>query len=633
MSKSHPNHPDISAVFAATARVHQTAGAPCSNPNKPSRAFPVRDNCSRRFDMRTVGLWTLLAFAAFVLSSVYRPAAASTPTPVVGTLDLATGGATCTVAGWSKDLNSTAPTRVDFYINAPYGKGGTYVASVVANLLRTDLPYPDQYHGFNYTFALSTAVYTGLPTSIYAYGIALSSASSNALLNLSPKTVTCTTVNAKNYGATGNGTTNDAAALQLAIDMTPSGGSTYIPAGTYMLESASSNSSNVGNYPASANCAVSGTPIQSALKIANTNIQIYGDGTTTTPTILMLGAGQKMRIITIVGTGSTALNNITIDNLVVDGNKANRTAAPWPCGDTVDAMISGWEVNGLSINSIEARNGLEDGMGCWFCNRGGPNKGVDVSSNFVVSNTYSHDNGTFALMNGSNVNIGGTGISSGATVNVQLTKNTLTYNTSTGIWIAYGSTSVIVEENTIGNNIGAAITLGGSPLEGATADSSFTIVGNTLSENGAGGFAAIEVNDVFGASINTNQVSDNSAGIRVNVGSSGIILTDNTITASTSFGVNVVCNSSVYSMTNNSISANGVAGGANTGGVLVGRVTSPAGCPTADASQITTLTGNTITNNGTGLPYQVQELDSAVSIGPSNWDTAAENTISYTVSP
>jgi hypothetical protein len=619
-----------------------------SDLSRPRKAFQTGTNYSLTARVgkspQFLSLTRILLLVA--LCGLAAVAKASAPRPVVGTLDLATGGASCTVAGWSKDLNSTASTRVDLYMNAPFAQGGVYLASVMATILRTDLPYPDQNHGFNYTFPLSSAIYDGHPHAVYAYGIAISSTSSNALLNLSGKSVTCTTVNAKNYGATGNGLTDDAVALQNAINATPGGGSTYIPAGTYMLGTASADIGNVGlypkvgTYPAAANCPASQAPIQSALKVQNTNVQVYGDGTTSTPTILMLMPNTKMRVISVVGTGSTAQNNVTIDNLVVDGNKVNRTAGPWPCGDTVDAMISGWEVNGLTISSIEARNGLEDGMGCWFCNRGGQVAGAVVSTYFTVNNAYSHDNGTFITVDGVNTNIGGTGISSSATANAQLTGNTIENNTSSGIWIAYGSNNVSIENNTIANSAKAAITLGGSPLEGASSDNNFTIASNTLSGNGQLGFAAIEINDVYNAVVSANQFSNNNAGIRANYTSTDIWIAYNTISASALFGVAVLCNSTVVSMTNNTINNNGVAPAVGSGGVQVGDATPLTTCATpdtasitTDTSSITTMTGNTIMNNGTSLLYQVGYLDSAASIGPSNWDTAAENTISFTAGP
>jgi hypothetical protein len=133
--------------------------------------------------------------------------------------------------------------------------------------------------------------------------------------------------------------------------------------------------------------------------------------------------------------------------------------------------------------------------------------------------------------------------------------------------------------------------------------------------------------------VSSNQFISNNSGIRVNSNSTDIWLAYNTISASTGFGVAVLCNSTVISMTDNTIENNGVAPAVGSGGVQVGNATPPSTCAAPDASSITTMTGNTIMNNGTSLSYQVEYLDSAASIGPSNWDTAAENTISFTAGP
>ncbi|MFC3267547.1 right-handed parallel beta-helix repeat-containing protein [Vulcaniibacterium thermophilum] len=50
-----------------------------------------------------------------------------------------------------------------------------------------------------------------------------------------------TRLNVRNYGAVGNGSTNDTAAIQRAINALPStGGTVYIPAGTYMIDAVKS---------------------------------------------------------------------------------------------------------------------------------------------------------------------------------------------------------------------------------------------------------------------------------------------------------------------------------------------------------------------------------------------------------
>jgi hypothetical protein len=112
------------------------------------------------------------------------------PSAPTGTLDLAN----CSqIAGWARDADTSVPLQVHLYKDAPYGQGGTFVGSYPANVLRTDLPFRDQKHGF--VISTPQALKTGLPVKVYAYGINVNwngdPAGTNPILNLSPKTVTC----------------------------------------------------------------------------------------------------------------------------------------------------------------------------------------------------------------------------------------------------------------------------------------------------------------------------------------------------------------------------------------------------------------------------------------------------------
>ena len=66
-------------------------------------------------------------------------------------------------------------------------------------------------------------------------------------------------VNVKDYGATGDGTTNDTAAIQAAIDAMSSGGTVYFPAGTYRI------------------ARTTGTDDRWGIKVTNSNVTLRGD--------------------------------------------------------------------------------------------------------------------------------------------------------------------------------------------------------------------------------------------------------------------------------------------------------------------------------------------------------------------
>lgn len=112
------------------------------------------------------------------------------PAQPTGTLDQANCS---TIAGWARDADTSVPLQIHLYKNGPFGQGGTFVGSYTANLLRTDLPFRDQKHGFS--IPTPAAFKTGQPVTVYAYALNVdwngNPNGTNPQLNLSPKTVNC----------------------------------------------------------------------------------------------------------------------------------------------------------------------------------------------------------------------------------------------------------------------------------------------------------------------------------------------------------------------------------------------------------------------------------------------------------
>ncbi len=111
------------------------------------------------------------------------------PSLPTGTLD----AASCTsIAGWARDADSTVPLKIHLYKNGLY-PAGTFVGEYSANVLRTDLPFRDQKHGF--VIPTPASLKTGGPVTVYAYALNVNwngdPNGSNPVLNLSPKTITC----------------------------------------------------------------------------------------------------------------------------------------------------------------------------------------------------------------------------------------------------------------------------------------------------------------------------------------------------------------------------------------------------------------------------------------------------------
>ncbi len=127
-----------------------------------------------------------LAVAVTLFSFGQNVSAASTP---IGTFDEVVSSL-CRVAGWTKDPDSTSSTKIHIYKDGRYGLGGTFVTSVLADKLRSDLPYTDKNHGFVYDFVSASGLYDGKDHALYIYGIDVTG-DGNVLLAGNPKTIRC----------------------------------------------------------------------------------------------------------------------------------------------------------------------------------------------------------------------------------------------------------------------------------------------------------------------------------------------------------------------------------------------------------------------------------------------------------
>lgn len=109
-------------------------------------------------------------------------------------------------------------------------------------------------------------------------------------------------VDVRDYGAVGDGVTDDSAAIQAAIDATAGAGSVLIPAGTYLLD----------------------TPLR--LPIAATGFELFGDGMPT----LLLGTGVFRAIDCQATAAGQTFSNITVRNITVDAD--NQPLVDTPVG-------------------------------------------------------------------------------------------------------------------------------------------------------------------------------------------------------------------------------------------------------------------------------------------------------------
>jgi len=169
------------------------------------------------------------------------------------------------------------------------------------------------------------------------------------------------TFNVRNFGAEGNGVTDDRLAIQAAIDAAKAagGGTVYIPTGDYM---------------------VSYAPGAAGAILLKNGVTIEGDGMGLTTIKLINNSGaEKVSGIIRTARGEVA-NNLAVKDLTLDGNKQNNTneVIGFMCG--IKAENQGKNENVL-IDGVEIRNCSAYGFD--------PH---EITPNMVIKNSTAHHN-------------------------------------------------------------------------------------------------------------------------------------------------------------------------------------------------------------------------------------------------
>jgi uncharacterized protein (TIGR03437 family) len=497
---------------------------------------------------------------------------------VQGTLDLV-DGAKCRVAGWAKDPTSPSPLVVRIYRDGAVDVAHL-VSSTTAGLLRSDLPYPDQNHGFDFALPPDPALADGKPHKLFAYGIDVHGRAE--LLNASGNAIRCGVLNAvvTDYGARGDGITDDSDAIQRAIDDTFPTGTVLIPAGTYMLGKAH----GVGIVYSTEQRTRYGIAGESYALELRGSLTLRGEGRRS---ILKL---KPLRLGILFIRDSV---DVLVEKLVFDGNGAQRYlrdpttgfSYDWPYGNIVSSLIGGGSsIRGATIRDCEIRNGLEDAAAALP----GPK--------FTVEGCYIHDNGAYAV-DGSNHG-GGAGISMNGGPDNRALHNVIVRNTH-GIAIGFGPRNHVVENNTFINNCNG-LTIGshdttsndtGQPGWG------FSIADNLIERNGVCGGAGFSVKGKESGTLVDNVIINNQ-------GLAGVVLSPQRGTGNLSRD---------WIVTGNLI--------ANTAPDHVQK----AGIYVDASSQRIKIRGNTVVDNGRGVADQIK-IQSPTS---ANEDWSRANTVSF----
>ena len=407
---------------------------------------------------------------------------------------------TCLVEGWARDAARPGPVRVDFYLGALPGSPGSRPAgSVRADLPRADLPFADQAHGFSHRFAPDSPVFDGRVHRLYAVAGPVSGRARPVALNGSPVEIRCP-ANVRQFGARGDGRRDDAPAIQAAVRTATQGGGNaviYFPAGTYGLGTDQGGDTGLFCNQANTPCH---RPIPNAILVGETARQANGAPPPAISHVLFTGEtaeGRRLARLKLLPrtqlrmlTVSQQASEVTITNLVFDGNGSQRQAAAWPEGQVVDALIAGTHTRGLKVDQVEITGGIEDGVGCWAC------------ADFTVQRSRIAGNGTRVA--------GGAGIAVSNTRGGRVLDNELA-NNSTGVWVAFGSSGVQIERNRITGSGKSGLAIGGTGPN----ITDVTIRRNTITGSGADGepWAGVAIVNASGRNeLSCNRIADNSGG-------------------------------------------------------------------------------------------------------------------------
>jgi hypothetical protein len=281
-------------------------------------------------------------------------------------------------------------------------------------------------------------------------------------------------VSIKDFGAVGDNSTDDTAAIQAALNSIPStGGSLYINPGTYKISS-------------------------SLTLLGKSNVNIYGSqmGESVINASLVNGSLFTLGYATGVTPPSPAtLNNVTLQNFTLYGS-----------GTSITKKIVEYRgINNVVFDGMEFYNGYEEGV---YCDGANP-----AFNGLLVQNCYFHDCYKSNISNGVNVN--SIGVS-----NIIITNNRFE-RMATGVYIL--GKNVVISNNTLYdiNNVGIGV--GESNFSASSSISSCVISNNTFYRLGkltSGGYLA-----AVSRGIKTNGSIKNYAD---STQDSGIVVANNT---------------------------------------------------------------------------------------------------------
>ncbi|GHE29251.1 hypothetical protein GCM10007167_08860 [Vulcaniibacterium thermophilum] len=293
-----------------------------------------------------------------------------------------------------------------------------------------------------------------------------------------------TRLNVKNYGALGNGTANDTAAIQRAINALPStGGTVYIPAGTYMIDAVKSirlrSKMHLQLDPAAKLVAIPNAALKAYVVLADkvTDIEISGGQIIGERYGHRRTDGEWGHAVMIRGSKRVTVRDIRLADCYGDGLSIGAASVwngtPIMSEDVVIAnMVShNNRRQALTIGRskyVQVHDSVLSGT-----NGVAPECGIDIepdlpedggyTDNVVIQNCVVKENAKYGInifKSVRNVTIRGCtiernkscGVVTVGCTGIRLEANTIRYNSATGVYLQTNSSTITITGNTFYGN-------------------------------------------------------------------------------------------------------------------------------------------------------------------------------------